>query len=337
MKATLPHGYQIRPVTMGDLQPTVDMLNQWSKVMLGVEAFETTFVGSDWTMPGFDLERDTRLVLAPDGKIVGYCEVWDIDEPHVHVRISGRVHPAYTGCGIGSCLMEWAEERGRTAIPKAPEEARVTMAGHCLSIDQPAEELFLSLGFNRIRYSLRMVIELNGMPPEAVWPEGISVRNFVVGQDESAALQAVRESFQDHWGYVARPFEAELARWKHFMETDDIFDPSLWFLAMAGDRVVGTALNYPYVDDDHEMGWVGTLGVVRDRRRQGLGLALLHHSFADFYRRGNRKVGLGVDAQSLTGATRLYERAGMRPDPKRQWSMFEKELRPGHEMGTQSV
>jgi len=31
-----------------------------------------------------------------------------------------------------------------------------------------------------------------------------------------------------------------------------------------------------------------------------------------FYARGYRSAGLGVDAQSLTGATRLYERAGMR-------------------------
>ncbi len=49
------------------------------------------------------------------------------------------------------------------------------------------------------------------------------------------------------------------------------------------------------------MGWVGTLGVVREWRRHGLGLALLQHSFQQFYQRGKRKVGLGVDAQSLTG------------------------------------
>jgi hypothetical protein len=39
----------------------------------------------------------------------------------------------------------------------------------------------------------------------------------------------------------------------------------------------------------------------------------------------------------LTGATRLYEKAGMHPDPRREWSIFEKELRPGQELGTQSV
>jgi ribosomal protein S18 acetylase RimI-like enzyme len=67
----------------------------------------------------------------------------------------------------------------------------------------------------------------------------------------------------------------------------------------------------------------------------GLGLALLRHSFDEFYRRGKRKGGLGVDAGSLTGATRLYERAGMRV--ARQYSIYEKELRPGVDLSTQSI
>lgn len=44
-----------------------------------------------------------------------------------------------------------------------------------------------------------------------------------------------------------------------------------------------------------------------------------------------------VDAQSLTGATRLYEKAGMHVDVKHQRAQCEKELRPGQELATQSV
>ena len=59
------------------------------------------------------------------------------------------------------------------------------------------------------------------------------------------------------------------------------------------------------------MGWIASVGVRQPWRRQGLGLALIHHAFGEFWRRGERKVGLGVDAENPTGATRLYERAGM--------------------------
>ena len=59
------------------------------------------------------------------------------------------------------------------------------------------------------------------------------------------------------------------------------------------------------------MGWVGMLGVRRPWRRRGLGELLLRTAFAEFARHGETRVGLGVDAESETGATRLYESAGM--------------------------
>jgi ribosomal protein S18 acetylase RimI-like enzyme len=60
------------------------------------------------------------------------------------------------------------------------------------------------------------------------------------------------------------------------------------------------------------MGWVDVLGTRRPYRRRGLAEALLRHVFRELYVRGARQVGLGVDAENPTGATRLYERVGMR-------------------------
>jgi ribosomal protein S18 acetylase RimI-like enzyme len=56
---------------------------------------------------------------------------------------------------------------------------------------------------------------------------------------------------------------------------------------------------------------VNELGVRNPWRRRGLGLALLRHAFAELGRLGADRVGLGVDAENVTGALRLYERAGM--------------------------
>jgi ribosomal protein S18 acetylase RimI-like enzyme len=77
--------------------------------------------------------------------------------------------------------------------------------------------------------------------------------------------------------------------------------------------------------------------VRRPWRKRGLGLALLNHSFGEFYRRGYRRVGLGVDAQNLTGALRLYEKAGMRADPARRFSVYEKELRLGVDLAVETL
>ncbi|MGH2479754.1 MAG: GNAT family N-acetyltransferase, partial [Ktedonobacteraceae bacterium] len=109
------------------------------------------------------------------------------------------------------------------------------------------------------------------------------------------------------------------------------FDPSLWFVAVVGDEIAGISLCDYYLDD----GLVGTLGVRRPWRRKGLGLALLYHSFGEFYRRGTHTITLGVDSQSLTGATRLYERAGMHI--LLSYDAYEKELRPGVDLSIQTL
>ncbi len=56
---------------------------------------------------------------------------------------------------------------------------------------------------------------------------------------------------------------------------------------------------------------------------------MLPPSFAEFYRRGTCKVGLNVDAQSLTGAHLLFERSGMHV--LSQYRIYEKEVRAGKE------
>jgi mycothiol synthase len=73
---------------------------------------------------------------------------------------------------------------------------------------------------------------------------------------------------------------------------------------------------------------VDVVAVRHTWRGRGLGLALLRHAFGEFYRRGVREVGLSVDAESTTGAPRLYRRAGMRV-AGRYIMLYQRELRPG--------
>lgn len=71
---------------------------------------------------------------------------------------------------------------------------------------------------------------------------------------------------------------------------------------------------------------MGALGVRPAWRGRGLGRALLVHAFGDFHRRGERRVGLGVDSENATGATRLYESVGMHVD--QETVVWEKVLVP---------
>jgi GNAT superfamily N-acetyltransferase len=77
-----------------------------------------------------------------------------------------------------------------------------------------------------------------------------------------------------------------------------------------------------HVWDDR--GWVDYLGVLAPGRGRGTGMALLRRSFATFAGRGVRRVILNVDAKNTTGATALYERAGMRVINR--WDVWERLL-----------
>lgn len=335
----LASAYAMRAPTMDDLEAAVALFNRCSQALVGVREFDLDETRTEWSLPGFDLASDARLLHAPDGELVGYIEVWD-QQPHVRPYVWGRVHPEHRGRGLGTRLLQWAEERARQAVPKAPHGARVTLLAHLLDRDHHAHNLFIACGFRLVRHSFRMEIEMTAPPPAPHWPPGLDGRTPITlttlrAGEERQVVQAVREAFKDHWGHVERPFEEMVARWTHWMETSEDFDPTLWFIARDGDQIAGMSLCAPKAPGYPGMGWVDTLGVRRPWRRRGLGLALLHHTFGEFYRRGYRQVGLDVDAASLTGATRLYKKAGMHV--ARRYDLFEKELRPGEEFSTQTL
>ncbi len=133
--------------------------------------------------------------------------------------------------------------------------------------------------------------------------------------------EAVEEAFASEWGHRRRTYE----EWRKRVYDWRNFDPSLVPVAWDGDEVAGVSLNYPKRMGD--WGWIGSIGVRPAWRGRGLGLALLHESFARFRQIGETAVALGVDAENPTGATRLYQRAGMRV--LYQADLWQKELRAG--------
>ncbi|MBI5840534.1 MAG: GNAT family N-acetyltransferase [Chloroflexi bacterium] len=344
MKATLekqnvielPEGFTARGAALEDVESALELYNRWSQsVIKEDEITDARAIRTEWVSPGFDPARDIRLVFAPDGRMVGYIEVWTTAKPPVHPWIWGRVHPDFGGLGLGTWMLQWAEERACKAIEEIPADLRFAPR---IGIYRPAEKskkLFDDMGYKQIRSSYQMRINMEAPPPAPVWPDSVSIRTYNPETDAEAIYRADVESFRDHFGFVEEPFEEGFARFRHFMTEYEGFDPTLWFLAMDGDEIAGISLCRPNSYDDPDLGFVNVLGVRRAWRKRGIGLALLHHSFGEFYRRGKRKAGLGVDAENLTGALRLYERAGMHVH--QAFDLYEKEIRPGREISVESI
>jgi mycothiol synthase len=200
----------------------------------------------------------------------------------------------------GDELAAWAERRAAELV-RSP--ARVF--ANAWSENEKGKRLFERRGFRLVRHSYRMAIDLDSEPALPVWPDAVSVRTLQPG-DERTFYEVHQETFEDHWEHTRRAYD----EWAHWMLAPERFRPELWFLALDDDEPAGVSICFPD-DVKEDVGWVAILGVRRPWRRRGVGRALLLHSFAEFGGLGFRRVQLGVDADSLTGAVRLYEAAGM--------------------------
>ena len=334
--STLPEGFTARGATMEDVEPAIELYNRWAQSVIHENEFtDMEAVRNEWVSPSFDPADDIHLVFAPEGEMVGYIEVWTTAKPPVHPWIWGRVDPRYEGLGIGTYLMTWGEVRAKKALDEVPSELRFAPRVGIFQQAEGSKRLFEDTGYQRIRTSYNMRINMDALPPAPVWPEGITLKIYDPETDLEAVYRADMEAFRDHFGYVEAPFEQGLERFKHFMTGYEGFDPSLWFLAMDDEEIAGVCLCRKAAHDNPEVGYINSLGVRRPWRKRGIGLALLQHAFGELYRRDQRKAGLGVDAENLTGALWLYENAGMHI--YQAFDIFEKEIRPGKEISVQSL
>ncbi len=322
---SLPAGFIARQHTMDDVQAVIDVINAAEIAEYGRGTMTEENLRISWEDPDMNLAQDALLIAKDEGRVVATADM----EHRQHARIycSATVHPDFCERGLGSYLVDWLDRRARLHIALAEPDVRVYLLNWVSSVNQPAKRLVEQAGYTHIRSHWHMEIDMTEPPADPQWPEGIALRPFTVGQDERIVYELDEEAFSDHWGHMPMPFE----QWEHWTVKRTSFDSALWFLAFDGDTLVGISLcRY-----ENESGWGGGLAVRRPYRHLGLGMALLRHSFAEFYHRGTRRVGLGVDAQNLTGATRLYQRAGMHI--ARQADLYEKELRPGRELSVQSL
>jgi mycothiol synthase len=313
--AQLPVGYSVRAATMEDADAATDLLNICEIDENGEPDFEPGDLADDWA--DLDLGERVALIESPDGSFSGYLAIFS--KGNVVHQADIYVHPDHTGRGLGTYLVQLSEARAQSWVDSAPAGIQVVLWNPVNARNPEANELLQDLGYRQVRHFWRMEANFDTEPPEPTLPPGFTIRTCREGQDERAIFDTAKEAFLDHWNMGPSNFDEWMRKTK-----GEKYDPSLWFQLFDGEEIAGIAVCRVF---SSEMGWVGDLGVRRPWRKRGLGTILLQHAFREFYRRGFRKVGLGVDAQNPTGATRLYERAGMKIT--RNFVVYEKVLRPG--------
>ena len=305
------------PATAGDARAVAEVVDALESSLYRGTTFTQSDLEEEWSELDLDLDRDVRLVR-DGGRVVGYGAIQRRDDPW---RVAGYVHPDVHGRGVGRLLADTLEE-----MAAAGGASRIQNS--ILEADSAAGALFESLGYRVVRVFREMRIELDGPPAPPEWPADLRVEPFDPGRDARAFHAAHQEAFADHWDYTPYDFDS----WSKMHLESERFDPALWAVIRAGDEIVAGTI---CTGDTYGGGFVHAVFTRRPWRRRGLGAALLADSFRRLWERGEHSVGLGVDAESATGAFRLYERAGM--SPALGWLVYEKRLGPAGGAGPQRL
>lgn len=296
--------YSVRPARPDDLEAVHAVISLQNIADYGSPMVSTQDLQKKWQ--DIDLENDTCVAFA-ENELAGYAELLDGDSPYIYLADRKNVDLAFQLLMILEGKVAGQKQRKVNLFTKVSEKNNTLL------------QLYASSGYQSSLSFLIMEVLLDEPPPAPQWADGIIVRRFIKGRDEQATYRADEEAAQDKGYHEPLSYEA----WVKRMQMDrENFDPSLWFLACAGDEVAGVALNL--FARETNTGWVDHLSVRRPWRKRGIGKALLLHTFYEFYVRDVRRVRLSVDSKSLTNAPRLYESVGMQT--VQQYHIYRKEM-----------
>jgi mycothiol synthase len=306
-------GIELRPMTADDF-PAVHALTVEADAFDG-QAFVTTLeeLREELDDDHIRLSDDVRLAIV-DERLVGYCYAYHLpsDEREERCYLFGAVAPAYRARGIGRTLMAWGIDRATELLRSTGRDLPRYLRVDGLDTVTSRHRLFARLGFTPVRWFEELLRPLTDLPPRrdvdgvriVAWPEGRDdeirhMKNLAFADHWGGAPTS-----EHHWGQMVRGYGSR---------------PDLSFIAVDDtDRVVAHCLNKRYPDDDELLGrrdgWIDNLGCLPEWRGRGIASALIVESLHAFVADGLTHASIGVDADSPTGANRLYRALGFEPN-----------------------
>ena len=253
-------------------------------------------------------ERARNFLLWDGDELAGYAHL-DTTDAVEGASAELAVAPRYRGMGHGRRLVE-------ALLAETSERTRLRLWAR--GMHSGAADLAKSMGFERERVLWQMRRSLFAPVPEPRWPDDVTVRTFVTGQDEQEWLEVNNRAFAQHPDQGTWTLEDVQRR-----EREPWFDAAGFFLAERDGRLVGfhwtkvhgaDPAGHPEPGHGHghahePIGEVYIVGVDPSMQGKGLGPALTLRGLQHLRARGLSQCMLYVD-ETNTNAIRTYERLG---------------------------
>lgn len=274
------------------------------------------FESADFDSRNFRLWRDKQE------KLIGFSQLF-ISEQNEEIEgyLYFDVYPTHRGI-LEASILEWSKQRmGEIAKNPSLPLKLITRSSNnrnerCLFLEEQ--------GFTTERHFLTMACSLNQAFSADNLPTGFRLQQLSGEGNIKAWVEMFNESFIDHWDH--HPLTISTA--ESWLKNPH-YKPELNWVAVAPDGTFA-AFCVGYINEaenahtGHKDGWVKLLGTRRGFRKLGLGRAILLACMKQLQAVNIEQIKLGVDAQSLTSATRLYEAVGFKK--VNTWLSYVKEI-----------
>jgi mycothiol synthase len=304
-----------RPLRETDAAALTELMAIVAKADGDADHMDEASVRESFGDPYREYEHGSIGIFA-DAALVGYGILTSREsaDPRHKMRYSGSVHPSFRGKGLGDQLLGWAESAARPLHDERFGGKPLDLDSRCVSGNAAAEALHVSRGFRCARVFRQMTMDLSTLPTFAPMPDGVRAETFTAARSEDAR-RIRNDAFKNHWGSVP----ASPAQWAHMRESTS-FRAAYSLIAYEGNEPLGLLVSHQH-DDDLYIAVVGTRSAAR---RRGIAGALLSLTLSQAWSDGFASASLSVDADSLTRAVGVYERAGF--TEKVSHAVYEKSL-----------
>ncbi|HEX8228332.1 MAG TPA: GNAT family N-acetyltransferase [Chloroflexia bacterium] len=314
--------WQVRPYREGDIPALAELISTADRAdgvykQTGEEDLRDTF-----DTPGLEPERRVIVVEGPplpgvpEGLLLGFGRAFPSTDKARNERIYNvalRVRPEARQHGLEREIARRLVEMARQdeGAPGLGPEARVRLRSYLFDTHTSARLVWEQSGLRRVRTGWTMLRPLDDSIADPQPVQGVMLRAYRRPEDNAATLQALNSSFSDAFDF--QPLSD--SRWEHAMSASYVRPDLSWVAEPADEpgKIIGFSVCW-ITDEENERtgrkeGWIEGIGVVRERRRQGIGRALLLNSLHSLRSAGMEAALADVDSES-EAPTRLFQLAG---------------------------